>query len=178
MKAGFCLVVMLQLSRHQWMVSAASLPKCVDQDLAITADNNLKLFVDGVQVTDLQFPDISNKADTILLPASAQVVAVSGKKAGEHGGLLGSSATFVTDGSWKCTDRFYDGWQRVQFDDSEWKAAYVVGTYGLKPWQEVEEIRADAFWIWASSDGLSSSADQDAYCRKHLGKQIVLLKLQ
>ena len=164
------MVAILQLSCHQGMVSAVSLPKCVDQDLAITTGKSLRLFIDGVQVTGLQFPDVPNKADTVLLPASAQVVAVSGKKAGEHGGFLGSSATFVTDGSWKCTNRFYEGWERVHFDDSKWKAAYVVGPNGLEPWQEVDGIRADAFWIRASSDGLRSNAEQDVYCRKNLGR--------
>ena len=168
-KAVFCLVVFLQLSCHQWMVNAAPLPTCVDQELAITADNKLILYIDGVEVTDLQCDNAAPQADFVPLPASTQVIAASGQKTGKDGGFLGSSGTFVTDASWKCTDQFHEGWQGVAFDDSAWEAAYEVRPHGIKPWQDVEGIRDDAFWIWVAARRTRSNEEKDVYCRKNLG---------
>jgi hypothetical protein len=162
MKAVFCLVAFLQLScYYQRMVNA---DPCIEQTLAITADNKLVLYIDGDQVTDLQHANAFNHADFVPLSASTRVIAVNAQSNGKHGGILASSITFVTDASWKCTNQFYDGWQTTDFNDSGWAACDEVAAHGVKPPQQVDGIEPAALWIWLGPQ----SSGNEVFARKRL----------
>ncbi len=42
-----------------------------------------------------------------------------------------------SDGSWKVSDRPAEGWQKPDFDDSQWPAVKVLGPYGMAPWKQL-----------------------------------------
>lgn len=49
----------------------------------------------------------------------------------------GTSATFVTDNTWKAFTGIQIGFEEPDFDDSTWPAATVLGPYGIAPWGDI-----------------------------------------
>ena len=85
----------------------------------------------------------------------------------DDGVVLASTSTgVVTDASWKCSSGLQFGdWQSANFDDTACSQALIIASNNDDNvmWQSVEEISADAKWIWAQD----TSSDV-AYCRKTL----------
>ena len=46
----------------------------------------------------------------------------------------GDEFALVSDGTWRAADGEAPGWQDVGFDDSQWRAAEVLGRMGAEPW--------------------------------------------
>jgi alpha-L-rhamnosidase len=112
---------------------------------AITADDELELFVNGASLghqTTWQAVKVFDV--TGLLVPGANVLAVravntSASPAGVIARLaveLGNGATteVVTDATWKAGATAPAGWQAAAFDDGAWAAAQAVATFGAGPW--------------------------------------------
>jgi len=51
----------------------------------------------------------------------------------------GETLRIETSDAWKCSDVEVSGWQGVDFDDSAWKQAAVIGKTGDQPWGVISE---------------------------------------
>jgi hypothetical protein len=69
----------------------------------------------------------------------------------------GTTDTLTTDSSWRVMGALPLGWETLEFDDTAWPVATVVGSYDVAPWNTVlVNIPADppvlsltgAQWIW------------------------------
>ncbi len=49
----------------------------------------------------------------------------------------------VTGDSWRYTDKDEPNWQQPGFAEKNWKAAHVVGDYGMKPWGRFPDATAE-----------------------------------
>jgi putative heme-binding domain-containing protein len=83
---------------------------------------------------------------TSLLKQGKNVIAIRGKNEGKRAAVVvqleiemkdGSKQTIATDGTWKTIDRLRQGWQEIEFDDSNWKLAHSFGKLGTAPWGKV-----------------------------------------
>lgn len=158
------IIACVQVCAHAQQLSV--LPTCSDQELAITGDNELELYVDGLRVKNLTHYNDWTVADKAKVGALAKVVAVRGKDVGVVGGILASAVNFQTDASsWKCTNKRYAGWKNVDFDDSNWPSATAYGQNGVAPWGQISGISPSAFWIWTSKNVFGPASDKIIYCR-------------
>ena len=63
----------------------------------------------------------------------------SGKRSGVIGKIViilenGKNIIIPLDEKWKVSKRDTIGWNNIKFNDSRWKNAVAIGTYGCKPW--------------------------------------------
>ncbi len=49
----------------------------------------------------------------------------------------GRQVVCVSDEPWKSLDKELPNWQQPNLDDKRWRAAHVVGDYGIRPWGKV-----------------------------------------
>jgi HEAT repeat protein len=121
-------------------------------ELILTADNLFTLHLNG-QLAGEGHPEPDNwnqpkRFDvTRMLVPGRNVVAVEAVNTAQGwAGVLvklvadladGQRAVLVSDGAWQCTDKEDTGWQQPGFDDRPWRAAHVVGDYGMAPWGRV-----------------------------------------
>jgi len=170
MKFTISVVVFLQLCAlllADPIPEQRSLPQCTDSDFVVTVDNELTLYIDGVQVTSgLPNANTWPTADTIRVAASASVIGIKGVDNEVVAGILASGAQSTTDDSWKCTNTFHEGWAGVTFDDSAWPAATVIDSHGVDPWGTILGISNDAKWIWTPNHQYGPTSDKTVYCRK------------
>ena len=134
-------------------------------------DNTFKLYADGFEtvISDAERQHWA-KASTISLPLDTEVVAVDALDHSPPGGIIASMDNgMVSDGSWKCTNKYEDGWKERSFDDNHWPSAANIGQNGVDPWGEIKNISPNAEWIW-TSDHMSETSDPDKhiYCRKNI----------
>lgn len=142
---------------------------CTDADFVCTVVEKLELYIDGAQVSDLPNANTWTAADAVRLPGSASLIAIKGETDGGVRGLLASGAFATTDGSWKCTNIFYNGWAGEDYDDSFWPAATVIGAHGDSPWGTISGISDDAQWIWTEKPLIGDASVKIVYCRKKRG---------
>ena len=127
------------------------------------------VFIDGKQVNSNADVVNANKGlwsvpISTLVPLNAQLIAVAVTNLNGAAGWKGSfyDGSVVTDGSWKCSANFYSGWQKLDFDDSQWLAPYqsgsTTGCPGFPP---------SAKWLWSERNYNTLTT---TYCRKSLGK--------
>ncbi|HRT23617.1 MAG TPA: family 78 glycoside hydrolase catalytic domain [Anaerohalosphaeraceae bacterium] len=115
----------------------------------ITADDFAQVYLNGHLVQsfhnhkvfdDVRLQDYLVKGRNVLAVLAAnegQQPNPAGLLAAVHLQMLdGRVLDFVSDSSWKASDKEVDGWRKPDFDDSDWTAAVVVGAYGSAPWQE------------------------------------------
>lgn len=165
---SFCrptgIVACVQVYAHALQLSA--LPACTDQELAITGDNELELYVDGLRVKTMPHYNDWTVADKAKVGALAKVIAVRGRDLGVVAGILGSAGNFQTDASsWKCTNKLHAGWKNVDFNDSEWPAATAYGQHGVAPWGHIDGISQSANWIWTAKNVFGPTSHKVVYCR-------------
>lgn len=97
-------------------------------------------------------------ARTFLVPGNTRVISVFAENTRGRFGTRGSlSNGLITDESWKCSSKWFPGWNLPDFDDKHWSHAVVVSR-GLSGYPAIAKT---AKWIWA--DG-----SKDAYCRLKL----------
>jgi len=122
-------------------------------ELIITADNLWDLYLNGKPVGESD-PNPNNwnqpkRFDVAgLLTAGINVLAVVAvNTAPGPAGLLvklearledGQQVTVATDGRWKTSEREEPNWQQPDFNDQGWRAARVLGDFGMKPWNKFE----------------------------------------
>lgn len=97
--------------------------------LNLTADNAVRhLYIDGCESTYLANWNVWEIADSVVLSLTASVIAVEiGNDVGDVGGLLASTDTIRTDGTWKVTTNYTPGWMDMNFDDTTWNNATTYG---------------------------------------------------
>lgn len=139
--------------------------------LTITVDDNLILYFDGVQQTNLPNSNVANTPDTTSLPPTVNTIAVQANNQQNYGGILASDTNghVVTNSAWKCTPNYYNGWSNKVYDDSFWPmATEFVSNDGSGSWPIISGIRTEAKWIW-SPNNLTPGGDNTLYCRYVVG---------
>ncbi len=113
--------------------------------LYTTCDNEMKLWINGTQVgVSEDWQDPLQKDVTKLLVRGQNVIAVTGQNHGGPAGFVFKLYCEATDGEpmivsssksdWKLSKVASNGWDRVDFDDSNWATPKVVGKLGDGPW--------------------------------------------
>ena len=125
-----------------------------------------EVFVDGKLFNNHSITGDLNQNISTAIPSNAQVIAVKVTNPGGSTGWKGalSDGSVVTDGSWRCTSTYADGWQNVNFNDSKWPVPYMTGVT-----QGCVGYLPSAQWLWTEK---SYSAATSIYCRKKLGMEI------
>jgi len=116
--------------------------------LLLVVDNQLELFVNGQRITGAsgwQAPKLIHLIER--LRPERNVVAISATNAAaDPAGLAGklilkfkdnSRQVIRIDSSWKVSRAEQNGWREVNFDDSDWSAAKVIGKMGDSPWGQI-----------------------------------------
>jgi hypothetical protein len=102
-----------------------------------------------------------NDITTRLEPGRSYVLGLTGRnlEPGKPAGVIGSLTiefdrgeplVIHTDEQWKVTNEPAPGWASLDFDDSKWVAAQVLGPAGMEPWGDtrtVESRRQPARWL-------------------------------
>jgi alpha-L-rhamnosidase len=120
--------------------------------LAITCDNGYVLYVNGNKIGE----ELTSKTsgwkyaeEFNVLPylrKGKNVIAVEGIKLGGAAGLLlrlqfdGEKVKLVSDDEFLVSAHMPDGWTSVNYDDSKWKQARVIGDPPRKPWGTIYGI--------------------------------------
>src|SRR6218665_3641135 len=145
-------------------------PPCVDEEISFTADQQCELYIDGSAVGSLPNANTWQVAKWTTMRSTARVLAFKATRAvGRNGGLLVSGSRFVTNGSWKCTNAYENGWSGVNFDDSAWPRAVVMGNHGMNPWGYIPDISNASKWIWTTRYIYGLDTDIIIYCRMTRG---------
>jgi putative heme-binding domain-containing protein len=112
--------------------------------LDIAADDGFKVWLNGKLVgKGKTHTKVYRFEVRPFLQVGRNVLAVQGEN---HGGAAGvlvhltyatngqSRDVVVSDASWRSSRTAPAGWQKLDFDDASWKAAKVLGAYGMAPW--------------------------------------------
>jgi hypothetical protein len=133
-------------------------------NLRITADNECEVFVNGTSVgmTTSWSSPVTIDVSLFVHPGKRNVIAVRGTNTSSQGGndrgILGhlielgdggNPSLLVTDDQWKMSRTEETGWTALDFDDSAWPAATVVGNHGDPPWGALLGA-SPAKWIWSA----------------------------
>jgi len=120
--------------------------------VAVTADNNYELFVNGVSVgtddgkRDAHWNKIKQHDVTRLLRKGANAIVVRGINVGGQGGAVAAchiktnggkdaaTVIVVTDASWRLAMQPVADFAAPTFDDRGWRPVHVVGPMGIAPW--------------------------------------------
>ena len=121
-------------------------------EVIVTADNLFVLYLNGQSVgesetdnnawhkpkrwdvTNLLVPGrtiVAVEAVNTLPGPAALIVKLVAKLAD------GQQIVLASDATWKCSYREESNWQQPDFDDQKWRAAQVVGQFGVSPWGKV-----------------------------------------
>lgn len=146
--------------------------------LVLNADNVATAWINGTEVGtsadgwDGQIAYSWQQAAVIdvteALQAGENALAVKAERFGNYAGLIGRlylsfdgiSQTIDTDDVWVASQEPTDGWRSLGFDDSDWPAAQVNGSYGMGPWGEFSiDLEHAAIRMKLSADGETTSAE-------------------
>lgn len=134
--------------------------------LAITTDDNTRVWLNGVLIDDTpRIWSSPQRYDVVVFahPAHPNVLAIEGTNRQNASGLdrgivadlrftaAGAPQVIVTDAATRATNTLTSGWEAPGFDDSAWPAAVPLGAVGIPPWGAVLEPLAPgsmAQWIW------------------------------
>ena len=148
---------------------------CLRRNLSVTVDDQLRLYIDGFEITGLPNVNIWNQPDVVDLPCTTRLIAIRGGNLGGAAGILASTDDdyVLTNSSWKCSNISHPGWEEIDFDDSAWLSAIEYGRNGEGVWGVIPGISSNAEWIWLRQfTSAQEPMDNDVYCRKNLGKQL------
>ena len=125
---------------------------------AVAADNQYMLFVNERRTRDgSNFKQAVASNITDQLKPGTNVLAIQATNSGEDpnpAGLLavcriefetGEPMIVATDADWLAGAAGGDDWMNLAFDDGDWRAAKVLGDYGMKPWEQVEVASGELF---------------------------------
>ncbi len=168
-----------QLERRQLMAGLIPI-ESEAATIAITADNNYAVFVNGAQVGGDARPGNSwTSIEKYNLNLKAgDTIAVSATDAGGLASMIASirfaNGTEVTsDAQWKVTDKLFSDWAEQDFDDASWADSTEHYAADKGPWKMSQ--RADynliqnSKWIWASD----ANAVNQVYFRLTLENEFV-----
>jgi hypothetical protein len=115
----------------------------------ITADNVYELYVNGEQVGEdggsaaIYWRSVERYDVSKLLRPGRNVIAARAKSLGGSAGLLiavrveiegAPPIEFSTDETWPARKTFDDGWNQIDYDDSQWPKALALHRLGEGPW--------------------------------------------
>ncbi len=122
--------------------------KIVSARLCFTADDYGKAYINGETVADK--PNVTDgwqsgaSVDVVKYLSAHNVIAAYAVNTGVgYAGIIarlavtyedGSSVTVVSDGKWKFSATEQNGFEKPDFDDSDWKNPDTAITYGEHPW--------------------------------------------
>ena len=128
-----------------WFRKTFELPaKAKSARVYATCDNHAKLKINGKDVgtaRDWKFP--VQKDVKRLLVAGKNVITAECRNAGGVAAFVlklvaelddARDVTVATDETWKLSPQAIDGWERNDFNDSNWSSPTVRGKLGVKPW--------------------------------------------
>lgn len=150
-----------------WLRVTNQAPPADMMEIIINCDDEYDLWVNGELIGSNNEWD---RAQTYILPLNQgeNTLAVRG----ENLGGIGSGAGFImevrvaglvvlrSNNNWVTSTESDTDWNSVEFDDSGWGNATVVGPYGIEPWDTGIEgfpMNSQANWIWG--------AEQENYFR-------------
>lgn len=124
--------------------------------LYATCDDQMTVFINGKEVVSSdqwQKPVFKDVTDSFLKDGRPRgggrhVVAVRARNNASAAGLLLRLSfdspkvavnPVVSDATWRATEKPAEGWLDLNFDDSGWTPATVVGRLGGKPWATITE---------------------------------------
>jgi len=122
-------------------------------ELIITADNLYTFYLNGkpggegsANPDDWNQPKRFDVASMLTPGRNLVAVAATNTVPGWAGLLVklvveladGQKSVLVSDGSWQCTDKEEKDWKEAGFTAKAWRGAYVVGDFGMAPWQRFE----------------------------------------
>lgn len=100
--------------------------------------------------------------DTILLAVKCQ-------NTGGFGGFLASlGAVLISDSSWKCSDTFIENWYGMDFDDSHWSNAHILGNNSGNFKGNIAKFEEKVQWIWYDENNKQNTT---VYCRGRTGRK-------
>ncbi|KAK0463801.1 lectin [Desarmillaria tabescens] len=111
--------------------------------VVITVDNAYTLYANGQSLGSGTDFNVAQAYSVPQLDPNQNVFAVDGENTGGPAGVIatilvayndGTSASYVTDTTWKASTSLPTGFQLPATDDSTWSGATVVGKYGDAPW--------------------------------------------
>ncbi len=120
--------------------------------LAMTADNQFNVFINGNKVSGSSFHIPFEVEVRDFLREGGNVIATEVENIGDRpktpAGLIGAlevkfedgERLYVrTDSTWICCKDEEKGWMRKDFDDSDWSKALALARCGIKPWGDVSK---------------------------------------
>lgn len=144
--------------------------------LHIAAQGQLNIYADNVLLGSGSKPGMKYSFTMPCKPLHLIAIEVKADKKTQHRGVLASlqmpaHPNGVSGDLWKCvSSRNLPGkwkernhnWSSVQYDDSEWPAAKVVGKHGDSPWGFKLEVSRHASWVW------TKDKSDVVYCRARM----------
>ena len=123
-------------------------------DCYYTGDDLVRLYINGTilrsfrnkkVIYEVNLADYLNPGDNIL----SFLVTNEGEKASPAGFIAairlesedGRVIEFTTDDNWLLSLEEHPGWKTVDYDDSKWQTASVIGPLGIEPWQNTQALK-------------------------------------
>jgi putative heme-binding domain-containing protein len=119
-------------------INGKSVAKIADWKNAVTADVT-KFLHEGTNVIAARIENAGGKAGFIARLQTIHPTLGSHQQkfdAKQHAGLRWINV-YATDSSWLVSKEEQAGWNKVKFEDKDWKKAVSVGKIGDKPWGDV-----------------------------------------
>jgi hypothetical protein len=156
----------------------------VQATLRLTADNERKVYVNGVLLDDAPYGwgDARSYDVTLFLhPKKLNVIAIEGINTSSQGGYdrgilavlssssdAGTTFSLVSDANWKISSTLVEGWFALTASDATWAAALEQAPNGSAPWGAISDIPTSAKWIWSYDSSTSSTKtdDEHVYARR------------
>lgn len=169
--------VVLFLSLVELEATSAIGSSCPIRNLSVCVDDFLRLYIDGIEITDLPNADIFNLPDVVDLPCTTRLIAIHGRNGDSVTDALIVASTgddyVLTNSTWKCSNVSQFGWEEVDFDDAAWVPAIEYGHNGNSNFPYLPGVSTNAAFIWLRTN-TAPEMDVDVYCRKRLCKTTLL----
>lgn len=148
-----------------WVRHTFTLPEGANVRRAVAnlcADNGYLLYINGKHMGHGDRPTLlSSHEFAPQLQPGPNTVALHCWNHGDVAGLIftariwledGTTIDVHSDGSWKTAATDEPGWNSVDFDDSAWRSAKVIGSYGTNPWGELKVRRGPRRSVYMRED--------------------------
>ena len=144
--------------------------------LHIVAQGHMQVYVDNVLVGSGSKPGVKYSFIMPCKPLHLIAIEVKAEKKNKHHGIIASlqmpaHPNGVSGDLWKCVnskslpkkkEEVHPNWFSIQYDDSEWPAAKIVGKHGDTPWGLKLEVSRHASWVWTKENS------DTVYCRSRM----------
>ncbi|ESO04910.1 hypothetical protein HELRODRAFT_171912 [Helobdella robusta] len=143
----------------------------LNRPLLITADDELQeFFFNGENISLSYFPNAKNwsQLDTFNMPSEPFVIALKAYNMLFNGGMIAKTPDgyILTNETWKCTTKYYEGWHKISYNDSFWPAGSYSKKLNDTDWLSdpyLVSIFSGADWI----TNVTACKKCAIYCRKN-----------